>query len=190
MRTKGYILETAALAALFFGAVLLQGCSKQSLQTTYDNQDKKIDQFIQSQLNSSAALRVYAEGGVSRLVISEGEGADSLSTEGTVSFFYTGYTFSGSLSSKNIFATNDPSVAGSGDWGKLSGVDTTAVTVSLRDSDLVEGLRKGLFGVRKGEKCMIMFSGQHAFGNKSVGTIPANSALLYNVSVTEIDNSL
>lgn len=188
MKLKGYIFKTGALAALLLGAALLQGCSKQSLQTTYDNQDKKIDQFIQSQLNSSAAVRVYADGGVSRLVVSEGEGADSLSTEGTVSFFYTGYTFSGSLSSKNIFATNDPSVVSSGDWGKLSGVDTTAVTVNLRDSDLVEGLRKGLFGVRKGEKCMIMFSGQHAFGNKAIGTIPANSALLYNVSVTEIDN--
>ncbi len=189
MRTDYHISGAAALAVLILGAAtMLLGCSKQSLQTTYDNQDKKIDQFIQSQLNSGSAVRVYADGGVNRLVAVEGEGTDSLSTSGTVTFFYTAYTFSGSVSKTNIFSTNDPETIKSGTWSGVTDADTTAVTVNLQSSDLVQGLRRGLFGVRKGENCMILFSGKYGFGNKSIGTIPANSALLYDVRVTAIDN--
>jgi len=185
-RGKRDIRKVCAVAA---ATVVAAACGKQQLQTTYDSQDKKIDSFIQSQISSSKALRVYVNEGCSRLVIDEGVGEDSLSTSGTVSFFYAAYTFTGSLSQNNMFATNHEETAAQNGWDELSGEDFSPVIASLADDkSLVEGLRKGLFGVKEGQECYIIFSGKHGFGSKPIGTIPANSALLYHVWIESIDN--
>lgn len=182
LKYRNMILVTAALL------VASVSCSKQQLQTTYDSQDKKIDSFIQSQLSGGRAIRVYADGGVNRLVLVEGTGEDSLSTRGTVSFFYAAYTFSGSVSASNLFATNSESTAASAGWDKLTDSDFAAKTLNIGNDTMVEGLRKGLFGVKEGQECYIIFSGKYGFGSKPIGTIPANSALLYHIWVDSIDN--
>lgn len=181
-----YGFAALVLAAM---AMTVAACMKQQLQTTYDSQDKRIDSFIQSQLSSSKALRTYPNGGSNRLVIVEGEGVDSLSTSGSVTFYYAAYTFSGSISSGNLFATNHEQTIAASGWTTLSGIDTSPVTLKLDDSDMVEGLRMGLFGVKKGQECYIIFSGKYGFGSKPIGTIPANSALLYHIWVENIDNN-
>ena len=60
--------------------------------------------------------------------------------------------------------------------------------LDLAKTRLIEGLRKGLIGVKGGEECEIMFSGQYAFGDNEFGTIPANSALLYYIWVEAVSN--
>ena len=182
-------MAVAAAVAAIAAAAFSVSCGKQQLQTTYDSQDKKIDSFIQSQISGSKALRVYVNDGCSRLVIEEGSGEDSLSTSGTVSFFYAAYTFTGSLVQTNMFATNHEETAVQNGWDELGAADFSPVTANLADEgSLVEGLRKGLFGVKAGQECYILFSGRHGFGSKPIGTIPANSALLYHVWVESIDN--
>ena len=181
-----YVLVGVVAAAL---SLMVSACTKQQLQTTYDSQDKKIDSFIQSQLSSSKALRTYPNGGSNRLVIVEGEGEDSLSTSGSVTFYYAAYTFSGSISSGNLFATNHEQTIADCGWTALSGLSTEPVTLKLNGDDIVEGLRMGLFGVKKGQECYIIFSGKYGFGSKAIGTIPANSALLYHIWVESIDNN-
>ncbi len=192
MNAKGNVGTRAAAAmaaAAVTAAIFAVSCGKQQLQTTYDSQDKKIDSFIQSQISSSNALRVNVNDGCSRLVISEGTGEDSLSTSGTVSFFYAAYIFTGSLVQSNMFATNHEETASQNGWDTLSDSDFSAVTLNLANGDgIVDGLRKGLFGVKEGQECYIIFSGKHGFGSKPIGTIPANSALLYHVWVESIDN--
>ena len=70
----------AALAVLTVAAALA-GCNKQNLQTTYDNQDKKIEQYVTSQISASKAQRVFTNAGSTRLVISEGAGVDAIVKE-------------------------------------------------------------------------------------------------------------
>lgn len=185
--TSGIYRFTGIAAALL--AMMVASCSKQQLQATYDSQDKRIDSFIQSQLSSSKAIRTYPNGGSNRLVIVEGEGEDSLSTSGTVSFRYAAYTFSGSISNNNLFATNHEQTIADCGWTTLSGLSTDPVTLELDKADIVEGLRMGLFGVKKGQECYIIFSGKYGFGSKPIGTIPANSALLYHIWVENIENN-
>ena len=182
LKYKNTLIGTAVLLATTLS------CSKQQLQTTYDSQDKKIDSFIQSQISGGKALRVYADGGINRLVLVEGSGEDSLSTSGTVSFFYAAYTFTGSISASNMFATNSEATAASAGWNKLTDADFAAKTVNIGSDTMVEGLKKGLFGVKEGQECYIIFSGKYGFGSKPIGTIPANSALLYHIWVDSIDN--
>lgn len=178
------ILMAAVAAALVCAA-----CSRQQLQTTYDSQNKKIDSFIQSQISGGKALRVYVNEGCSRLVITEGTGEDSLSTSGLVSFFYAAYTFTGSLNQSNLVATNHEETATAAGWNKLADTGFTAVTADMGvKGSLVEGLKRGLFGVKAGQECYILFSGEYGFGSSPVGTIPANSAMLYHIWVESIAN--
>ena len=118
----------------------------------------------------------------------EGLLADTLHTGGTVSFYYAGYTLtSASVSSSNLFATNHKKTADAAGW-QLS--DTTAFhirTLTL-DDQLLEGLRRGLEGVRNQDECYILFSGKYGYGSKAQGTIPARSALVYHIWVNSISN--
>ena len=81
-------------------AVMTAGtsCIKEKLETTYTNQENKIDQYINSNKYTDSSktdsLRVVYNGGSSRLVMTEGTG-EELNSHGTVAFYYAGYVFNG-----------------------------------------------------------------------------------------------
>lgn len=92
---------------------------------------------------------------------------------------------SGSARGLTLFATNHYATAALSGWS-LSQGDFSPMTVDLGSGDLVEGLQAGLPGVRAGEVCDILFSGRYGLGKKPLGTVPANSALLYRIWVVSI----
>ena len=108
-------------------------------------------------------------------------------TSFTVSSSADGVTIGGSGSARGLtlFATNHYATAALSGW-TLSEGDFAPMTVDLGSGDLVEGLQAGLPGVRAGEVCDILFSGKYGLGKKPLGTIPANSALLYRIWVVSI----
>lgn len=170
------------LIVLLTGLALCS-CMKSKLETAYNNQESRIDQYLTKYAESN---RIVRNGGSNRLVLVEGQG-DSLSRSGNVSFYYAGYTFSGSVSSANLFATNHQATAEQAGWD-LTDADYQLYEINLKDAKLIQGLRDGLFGVRAGEECEIVFSGKYGFGNENFGIIPANSALLYKIWVTGVSN--
>ena len=108
-------------------------------------------------------------------------------TSFTVSSSEAGVTIGGSGSARGLtlFATNHYATAALSGWS-LSQGDFSPMTVDLGSGDLVEGLQAGLPGVRAGEVCDILFSGRYGLGKKPLGTVPANSALLYRIWVVSI----
>jgi FKBP-type peptidyl-prolyl cis-trans isomerase len=60
--------------------------------------------------------------------------------------------------------------------------------MALAESDLIQGLSDGLTGVKSGEHCQILFSGKYGYGKKPFGTIPANSAVLFEIWVEAVSN--
>ena len=169
---------------------LFAACSKQSLETAYHNQETKIDKYITSLINSTEGVDstcVYRNGGANRVVLERGEG-EELQDGAVVSFRYAAYVFTGSKpSSSNLFSTNVEELAVSAGWSTDS-IDLDIRTMDLGEDNLVRGLHDGLVGVQGGEHCIILFSGKYGFGNNKVGTIPANSALLYEIWVESISN--
>jgi FKBP-type peptidyl-prolyl cis-trans isomerase len=131
-------------------------------------------------------LKVVYNGGPSRLIRKEGEG-EALKADGAIAFYYAGYTFNGSISKNNLFVTNDIAAAAESGW-TLSEEESKILTISLKDYDLIPGLRNGLIGVKSGEECEILFSGKYGFGKKGIGIVPANSALAYKIVVESISN--
>lgn len=170
-----------------FAAILACACTSESLQLTYSNQDQKIEAFVKKQVESNPGARAEYTGGVVRLVLAEGEG-EALESGGTVSMYYAGYNFSsGSISDNALFATNNSDVAKAAKW-ELSGDPSFDPIVLDMTENLIEGLKTGLVGVRRGEECYILFSGKHAFGKVPVGTIPAKAPLAFHIWVNDIEN--
>ena len=162
-------------------------CVKQKLESTYNTQESRIDQYIEkNRIVGDNTLRVAYNGGASRLVTKEGEG-EELSASGNIAFYYAGYVFTGSISNNNLFITNHQQTATEAGW-TLNEEETHALTINLQEYDLLPGLKSGLTGVRSGEECQIFFTAKYGFGNKAFGTIPANSPLVYRIWVESISN--
>jgi FKBP-type peptidyl-prolyl cis-trans isomerase len=126
---------------------------------------------------------IYNKGAV-RLVKTEGTGP-ALEEGGAVSFYYAGYVFTSNPSS--LFATNHQETA-AGAGFILTDDDYQIFEADMRSTQLLEGVRNGLIGVKSGEVCEIAFSGKYGFGDEVFGTIPVNSALLYKIWVLGVSN--
>lgn len=165
-------------------------CIKEKLEVTYNNQETKIDQYINSNKytdsSKSDSLRVVYNGGTSRLVMTEGTG-EELAKNGTVAFYYAGYIFSGNKSNANLFMTNHEDTAKSAGWA-LTDEQYEITKANISEAGFIEGLHHGLLGVKAGEHCQILFTGKYGFGNSEFGIIPANSALLYEIWVEAVSN--
>ena len=167
-------------------------CVKQQLEGVYNKQEEQIDQYItktmvtKDELGNPDTLRVVRNEGSNRIVLKEGIG-EELSHDGYVSFYYAGYTFSGSVSAANMFSTNRLESAIEVGWSAEES-EYTLYEINLKDADLIPGLRNGLEGVRAGEECEILFSAKYGFGNKPLGMIPAKTALLYKIWVVGVTN--
>lgn len=173
--------------ALVFMCIASVSCVKQKLESTYNSQENRIDQYIEkNRISGTDTLRVVYNGGASRLVTKEGNGPE-LSADGNIAFYYAGYTFSGSISNSNLFSTNHQQTAAQAGW-TLTEEDAKALSINMNDYKLLPGLKSGLTGVKGGEECQILFTGKYGFGNKAFGIIPANSALVYKIWVESISN--
>ncbi len=180
-------MKPSKLIAILFLALVIYACTKEEIKTTYSRQETNIESFVNSMMNTVDTAYVVYNKGVSRLVTVYGQEGDSLKSNGTVSFYYAGYVLTGtSISNSNLFATNSSEIAAAAQW-TLSDEDAFEVkTVKLNDKNLVEGLKRGLIGVKPGEECYILFSGKYGFGKRPLGTIPANAALVYHIWVESI----
>lgn len=175
-------MKTKAILMLSLACMAGTSCIKEKLETTYNSQESKIDTYV-SKYESN---RIVHNGGSNRIVLTEGEG-EELGADGAVSFYYAGYTFNGSVSASNMFVTNRKASADEAGWN-LTDADYEILEIDMGDTELLEGLRKGLSGVKAGEECEIVFSGKYGFGRKSFGIIPAKSALLYKIWVVAVSN--
>lgn len=159
-------------------------CVKEKLEMTYNKQEDSIDKYINNNLKDDRT--VTYNNGSARLTLKQGEG-EELSSDGTIGFYYAGYTFNGSLNSANMFATNHEATATEAKW-QLTDPDYALMEVNLEDGKLLEGVRNGLAGVKPGEECEILFCGKYGFGNSTFGMIPANSALAFKIWVVSVSN--
>ena len=197
---KNIIRLTGMLAAV---AAITVSCKKSSLENTYESQEERIESFINGLTESDPDIEVVRNRGSYRIILSKagdgsedggsGDGteaaAEKLEKGGLVSFYYAGYVFSGSApSASGLFATNRMETAVESGW-EVTSADFDIIELRLDDSSgLIEGLKNGLYGVSAGEICYIAFSGKYGFGDDIVGSIPANSALIYQIWVKDVEN--
>ena len=179
--------HSAIIYALIL-AFMAVSCTKEAQKTLYEKQEKLIENFVNAQLSANEEAEVVYNGGSVRVIVAAGDSEDTLSSDGTVSFYYAGYTLSGTaVSQSNLFATNREDIASGWDLSVEDAFEP--VILKLDEASLVEGLRTGLKGVRTGEECYILFNSKHGYGDKAYGTIPAHAALVYRIWVNSIENN-
>ena len=177
MKSKIFTLLLICLSAT--------SCVKEKLETFYSKQDTQIDAYMtKARVSGEDTLDVVYNKGAVRLIKTEGTGP-ALEEGGAVSFYYAGYVFTSNPSS--LFATNHQETA-AGAGFILTEDEYQIFEADLRSTELIEGLRNGLIGVKSGEVCEIAFSGKYGFGDVVFGTIPVNSALLYKIWVIGVSN--
>ena len=184
MKNRIYMFLLSCLA--------LVSCVKEQLEVTYNKQEDQIDQYItrsmvvKNQDGGTDTLRVVRNEGSNRLVKVEGSG-EELTGNGHVGFYYAGYIFNGGANASGMFVTNHQATAEQAGWN-LTDPDYALMEINITEADLLDGVRKGLMGVRAGEECEIIFSGKYGFGDNTFGMIPAKSALLYKIWVVSVTN--
>ena len=175
-----------AILLLLMAGMISVSCVKEKLELTYTKQEDSINKYIEAALSKDENCTTVNNGGSNRLTLVQGEG-EELKPEGSLTFYYAGYTFSGSVNPSDMFTTNREASANDAGWDLTDG-EYDALTLNLADDRLIPGLKMGLEGVKAGEECEIIFTGKYGFGNKTFGMIPANSALLYKIWVVSISN--
>lgn len=164
----------------------LAACTKSTIENTYNTQEVNIDNYVEKYLSGNPDTRVVYNKSVIRMVLAEGDG-QQLEKGGNATVYYAGYDFSSSaMTAATLFATNNSDVAATSKWS-ISDESVFAPVEMKLDGDLIEGLRLGMEGARKGEDCIILFSGKYGFG-RQVGTIPANAALAYRIQIQDVRN--
>ena len=154
------------------------------IEITPNTDDPTINDTTRVKVEWQDTLEVAYNKGAVRLIKTEGTGP-ALEEGGAVSFYYAGYVFTSSPTS--LFATNHQETA-DGAGFTLTDDEHQIFEADMRSTQLLEGVRNGLIGVKSGEVCEIAFSGKYGFGDEVFGTIPVNSALLYKIWVIGVSN--
>lgn len=145
-------------------ALLLALACESEIREINNNQEKYIDDYISSKLSEYDVVRSE---GVSRVTVAEGvPGAPVLERGDSAYLYYAGY----------IFGQSGPA----GQFVLDSGM------VRVGSGDLIDGLDRGLPGARQGEEVLLLFTADDGFGNRSVGLVPENSALMFDIIVSTI----
>lgn len=167
--------KSLVISALFAAFTLVLACSKQNAAETYTAQESAIDKYVYGKFDSSAVRHFL---GSTRVTVTPGkEGADSLERGDSAYIYWAGYIFNSGPGT--LFSTNDPAIS-------TAYQDTTALGIKLGETPLVSGLENGLAGIVEGEKAYIVFSGKYGFGGDAVYSIPPYSALIYQVTISDI----
>ncbi len=181
---KASVKIASGVSLCFLTLALCAACKKEERALMFANQETKIESFVSKCLADTTAVRVEYNGGSVRLVLTEGDDVD-LNSRGTVTFLYAGYDFtSGNINQTKMFVTNNPALS----WNVSDSTVFQPVRVSMADGSLMEGLQKGLEGVRAGEECYIIFSGKYGLGKNRLGTIPANAPLAFHLWIQTVEN--
>lgn len=112
------------------------------------------------------------------------EEAEYISKGSKFYIYFAGYTFSSGPSS--LFFTNVEDIA----LEYFEDLNTEywsfePLEITLGQTDIIKGLETGLEGLQYGDVVNIIMSSDQAYGDKGVGVVPANTAVMYTVQILD-----
>lgn len=166
---------------LTFFSILVISCTQQDIDNTTTQQETQIEKYVQS----LTIKNVVVNNGVWRVVIEQGnEGVGKEVSKGdSIVYNYAAYLFS---SGKGLlYDTNVRDLAKALGTGHDYSYFIPRKGV-VGKGMLLSGIDIGLIGAKEGERCYLIFSARHGFGNVQIGMIPKMSPLLIEVWVREV----
>lgn len=159
---------------LFLAIFTLVSCKKNLEEERTFSENQSIERFIGSKTYTNVD-------GVYHVVFKKSYGYQAAKGD-TVEFWYAGYTLDG-----KFFDTNVKDIA------KAEKLDTTIRSfVPLKliagESNLIDGLNKGLLQIKEGEIATILFSSALGYGGNTIGSVKAWSPLSYNIQLIKVNS--
>lgn len=171
-----YICGMKKILYIICTVLIAVSCTKEDRKNQLVTQEEAIDRYI----SSLKDVRIARNGGSNRIVLLEGNSADSLALGDSLKFYYAGYIFNNGKGA--LFATNNADVAENKGFQLSGGVEEKV----LSDSELVKGLTLGLVGAKAGEHCEIVFSAKYGYDNTAVYNVPKMTPLIFEVWIESI----
>ncbi|PKO96502.1 MAG: hypothetical protein CVU12_05010 [Bacteroidetes bacterium HGW-Bacteroidetes-7] len=174
-------MKKLILTAVFVFSVisLMLSCTKDDRENNMLQQETSIESYVKT--FSEQRVQVYDK--VWRVVMVEGTESVEAQKGDSVFFDYAAYIFN---SGKGfLFSTNKRSIA---EDAKMT-QDVSLFNkwkVRLGNGELISGLDEGLEGVKRGERCYVVFSSRKGFGSVQIGLVPKMSPLIYEVWITDV----
>jgi len=156
---------------LLFCILLFCSCVKDDDKLTFESQETDIDKYVKALEHRS---EVYPEG-VWRVIYEEGDGNTLVEQGSQIRVGLELYQFG--RGPEELFYTNKGNSGDGDEW------------VTVGNNSILRGLDIGLVGASLYEKCYIIFSSRHGFGNIQVGIVPKMKPLLIDVTIKEIKNN-
>lgn len=172
------------------GSFVFSACSNE--QITANNEEQLIATFYHNTIaDTTGKINVIdsvISDGIIKLSITAGNDS-SIEQGDSVYFYYIGRVLNSSNISEiwdttNVFATNIDSVAiKCGLAGMIGQSEEQGIAGK---NHYIKGLDIGLTMMNEQEEAFLLFPSKLAYGNNLVGTIPANSPLIFQIKITKI----
>jgi hypothetical protein len=170
-KSKSIKIVNTYVVMLLFCVPLFFSCVKDDEKLTFSGQEEAIEKYVKALENR---YEVYPEG-VWRVIYEEGDGNTLVEYGSQVRIIFTISQFI-PVGFVQIF-TNKESSGGEGDW------------VIVGNNSILRGLDIGIIGASLNERCDLLFSARHGFGNIQVGIVPKMTPLSIEVIIKEIKNN-
>ncbi len=151
----------------FILLLLMTGCTAESLKEQEVAQEKRFEDYINSLISTGAVKSdsVFYLNGVYRIVLISGVGDVAAATDSII-FRYEAMNFNTGLLFDSTGQRPEKGILGIGHY--------------------IEGLEKGLSGMKSNENALILLTGEHAYGNMGMGMLPPNTAVMFNVLMERV----
>lgn len=189
MKTSKYGLVCIKIMLMFFiGTMIFSSCSDEKISV--NSEEQIISTFYRNAI-SDTTLNVIDSAivdGVIKLTRAAGN-SNKVEKGDTVYFYYIGAILnspnvSNYMNTSNVFVTNIDTVA---IQCKLDGMVGLGEERGIAGKNhYIKGLDIGLTMMNEYENALIFFPSKMAYGNNSVGTIPAGSPLIFQIIITKI----
>lgn len=176
---------TFRFVTLLVATLALLSCTKAEFKELVTRQESEIESYIAREFEEN---EVIFNDGVWRVILKHGGGGQSgegvsAAKGDSLVFNYVASIFRGSPST--IFDTS------SYDIGEEIGLGHDASyyvprRYLLGKGEMIEGLERGLIGVKKGELSLIFFSTKYGYGSLDGTLVPKESALLFEVEIVDV----
>jgi FKBP-type peptidyl-prolyl cis-trans isomerase len=148
------------------GLMALSACTAESIKNSLLQQEQAIERYITALKNDTAnpVDTVYNLNGVYRAVMEAGTGEGAAAGDSVI-FDYEAYVFSSGKGALYDFGS-EHSILGAGNY--------------------LAGLETGLTGMLAGEHAQIILASNRGYGNVSVGLLPPNTPLIFEVQMHRV----
>lgn len=119
-----------------------------------------------TQTNKKPKL-VTLDSGVQYLITEPSESEKSVATGDVINFVYTGKLEDGTEFDSNV--------------------GSTPMRIAIGQGQLIAGMEEGIIGMKEKEKRTITIPPDQGYGDQEIPGIPANSTLVFDVQITEIE---